>query len=43
VLDRFVIGCGPDPKRADVVDRNPHVDGNAKAADARVDRQACAS
>jgi len=43
MLDRRVVRRRSNPERADVIERHAHVDGDPKAADARVDRQAGAS
>jgi len=39
MLDGFVVGRRPDAKRAGLVDRHAAVEGDSKAADARIDRQ----
>jgi hypothetical protein len=38
VLDGFVVGGGPNPKGADVIDRHAGVDRDSKTADASVER-----
>ncbi len=43
MLDGFVVGCCPNPQRADVIDGHAPVHRDPKAANARVDRQARAS
>ena len=40
VLDRRMVRRRSNPQGANVVDRDPHVDGNPKAANARIERQA---